>query len=39
MHERENYLRNEIRKILSDFETQKDYIIPARRPDRVIINK
>ena len=30
---------NEMHKILWDFETQTDHLIPARRPELVIINK
>ena len=39
MHKPENALEKENHKILWDFETQTDHLIPARRPDQVIINK
>ena len=35
MHKLESLLKNEIHIILWDFEIQKDYLIPARRPDLI----
>ena len=35
----ESILENETHKIHRDFEMQKDHLIPARRPNFVIINK
>ena len=32
-------LENETHKILWDFEIETDHLIPARRPDLMIINK
>ena len=39
MHKQESILENEMHKILWDFEIQKDHLIPARRPDLLLINK
>ena len=39
MHKPESVLVNEIHKILRDFVIQTDTLIPARRPDLVIIDK
>ena len=39
MHKLEYILENETRKILREFEIQTDLSIPARRPDRELINK
>ena len=39
MHKPESVLENETHKILWDFEIQTDHLIPARRPDLVLINK
>ena len=39
MHKPESAQKNETYEILLDFERQTDYPIPARRPDRVLINK
>ena len=39
MHKPESVLKNETHKILRDFEIQTDHLIPARRPDLVLINK
>ena len=39
MHKPESVLENEMHKILWDFEIQTEHLIPARRPDLVIINK
>ena len=39
MHKPESDLENEMNKILSDFEIQMDYPIPARRLDLVLIDK
>ena len=38
-HKLEPILENDTHKILWDFEIQTDHLIPARRPDLVIINK
>ena len=35
----ESILENEMHKILYDFDTQTYHLIPAGRPDLVIINK
>ena len=32
-------LENDIHKLLWDFDIQTDHLIPARRPDLIIINK
>ena len=37
MHKPESILENEIHKILLDFEIKMDHLIPARKPDQVII--
>ena len=40
MHKHESILKNEMHKILWDyFETQIDYLIPARRPDNILLMK
>ena len=39
MHQPKSVLENEMHKILWDFEIQTDHRIPARRSERVIINK
>ena len=39
MHKPESVLENETHKILWDFEIKTDHLIPARRPDLVLINK
>ena len=39
MHKPENVNVNETQEILWDFEVQTDYLIPARRPDLVLITK
>ena len=39
MHKPESVLENETHKILWDYEIQTDHLIPARRPDLVLINK
>ena len=39
MQKTESFLENETHKILWDFEIQTDFLIPARIPDLVIINK
>ena len=39
MYKPEFVLENETHEILLDFEIQTDHLIPARRPDLVIINK
>ena len=39
MHKPEPVRENETHKILWDFEIQTDHLIPARRPDLVLINK
>ena len=39
LHEPESFLENETHKILLDFEIRALHVIPARRPDLVIINK
>ena len=39
MHKPESTLENETHKILWDFEIQIDYLVLARRPEIVIINK
>ena len=38
MHKSESVLVNETHKVLFDFEIETDHLIPARRPDQVIIN-
>ena len=39
MHSTESLPENEIHKLHWEFEIQKTYLISARRPDLVIINK
>ena len=39
MQNPESVLKNEIHKILWDFEIQTDQLISARRPDLVLVNK
>ena len=39
MHKLEPVLENEMPKNFWDFELQTDYLIPARKPDSVIIKK
>ena len=39
MHKPESFLENETHKIIWDFEVQTDHLIPARRPDLVLIDK
>ena len=39
MHKPGSVLKKETHKILWDFERQTDYLIPARRPDLLLINK
>ena len=39
MHKPESIRENETHKILWDLEIQTDHLIPARRPDLVIVNK
>ena len=39
MHKPESILENGTHTILLDFEIQADHLIPARRPDIIIINK
>ena len=39
MQKPETFLRNEIQKVLWDSEIQTNHLIPARRPDQVVINK
>ena len=39
MHKPESVLENATHKILWDFEIKTDHLIPARRPDLVLINK
>ena len=39
MHNLESVLENETHKLFWDFQIQMDYLISARRPDLVIINK
>ena len=39
MHNPESVLKNEMHKVLWDFEIQIDHLISARRPDLVIVNK
>ena len=39
MYNPESVLKNEIHKIISNFETQTDHLISARRPDLVIVKK
>ena len=39
MHNLESILENEVHKIVWDFKIQTDYLISARRPDLLIVNK
>ena len=39
MDKKESSLENETHKVLWDFEIQRDNLIPARRPDLLMINK
>ena len=39
MHNQETVLKNETHKLRRDFEIQTDYLIPARWPNLVILNK
>ena len=39
MHNAESFLENETHKHLWDFEIQTGHLIPARRPDLVIVKK
>ena len=39
MHNPATVLENDTHKLLWDFNIQKDHLIPARRPDLIIINK
>ena len=39
MHNPASVLENATHKLLWDFNKQTDHLIPARRPDLVIINK
>ena len=39
MHKPESILENEAHKILLNFQVQTGHLIPARRPDVVILNK
>ena len=39
MHKPESVLENEMHKILCDFVIQTDHLIPARKPDLVIVNR
>ena len=39
MHKVEFFLKNETHKIPWDFEIQTDQLIPAKRPDQILINK
>ena len=39
MHNPAPVLENDLHKILWDFNIQTDHLIPARRPDLIIINK
>ena len=39
MRKRESLLENDRYEMLWDFEIQTDLLIPARRPDRVIVKK
>ena len=39
MHKPVSVLKNKTHKIFRDFKIQIDHLIPARRPNRVIINK
>ena len=39
MHDPASVLENNTQKLLWDFDIQTDHLIPARRPDLIIINK
>ena len=39
MHNPAPVLENDMHKLLWDFNIQTDHLIPARRPDLIIINK
>ena len=39
MHNSASVLENATHKLLLDFNIQTDHLIPARRPDLIIINK
>ena len=39
MHNQALVLENDSHKLLWDFNIQMDHLIPARRPDLIIINK
>ena len=39
MHNQASVLKNELHKLLWDFDIQNDHLISARRPDLIIINK
>ena len=39
MHTPAPVLENDTHKLLWDFDIQTDHLIPARRPDLIIINK
>ena len=39
MHKSESVQENETHKIVWDFEIQIDHLIPARRPDIVLVRK
>ena len=39
MHKPESILKNETDKLPWNFEIQTDHLIPARKPDFVIVNK
>ena len=39
MYKPESDLKNEMHRIILDFEIQTDHLIPGRRPDLVIVNK
>ena len=39
MHNQAPVLENDSHKLLWDFNIQTDHLIPARRPDLIIINK
>ena len=39
MHNPASVLENDTHKLLLDFDIQTDHLIPARRPDLIVINK
>ena len=39
MHKPESVLENETHKIIWDFQIKTDHLIPARRPDLMIVNR